>query len=430
MKSSQKQNKKILFISQSFYPAVGGVSTFLASLIHNLIPFNYEIHVLHFKVSDGQEPDAFKKLYPDVVQYEIDRRSFTDNFLNGYTKFKEVLYKRLHGIPEYNGTPIESLIGYNDYRIVSDRFLREAEKIIHSNAIEVVNIQDYQMFGCLKLHNCNVKKVLSLHAPILDSYDKSTDEWLRKISSDSDRIVVSIPEYKNVSKARSIFDDRKVVVIPPFIDPVFQQALFGIQNQPQPDIQMSEANINFTCIQRFDSKSGQLQLIKAFSLITDKHPNAKLILVGGPSFTDSISNVRQKYFVSARTLVQQLGIEDKVIFLGNIDYAWLPIIYKQSDVICMLSRMECFGLAITEALYYNLPVLVTSVGGLDYQVTHRKNGLKVEVDNINQTASALAELAASARKRKALGDSGKAIYEKEFSPIALTSQYNAFYKSL
>jgi rhamnosyl/mannosyltransferase len=65
-----------------------------------------------------------------------------------------------------------------------------------------------------------------------------------------------------------------------------------------------------------------------------------------------------------RALARQLGVADRVQFIGSPSDADLPAIYRAADVYVLpaTSRAEAFGVAILEAMASELPVVCTNVG--------------------------------------------------------------------
>ena len=91
-------------------------------------------------------------------------------------------------------------------------------------------------------------------------------------------------------------------------------------------------------------------VIKLFYKIQEKIP-AKLMMVGdGPEK------------VKAEQLVNQLGIQDKVIFFGNSNE--IDQILSYSDLFLLPSETESFGLAALEAMAWSVPVISSNSGGL------------------------------------------------------------------
>jgi len=328
----------ILFVSQSFYPSTGGVSSLIFNLCTHLVQSNYRVDALHFEVSQSS-PTLEKQGYP-IKEHIIPLSKVSKKILRGYACFKEEIYQSLHGLKSFN----------------------------------------YQ----------------------------------------SDKVIFSIPQYSKIA-IRHGLNPKKSLVIPPIIDENIMSISASI---PKVLKQIPKGAVMVTCIQRFDSKSGQTQLLRAFSKISDKYKNSYLVLVGEKSFTDNISNLRKNYLMEAQKLAKDLGLTDRVIFTGNIDYLKLSQVYKHSDVVVMLSKMECFGLAITEAMYHGKPVLVTNVGGLAFQVESHVNGYVVEPGDVKSTARLLEKL------RIKMGNAGNKLFQKNLDPKKIMKDYHSMYQSL
>lgn len=80
------------------------------------------------------------------------------------------------------------------------------------------------------------------------------------------------------------------------------------------------------------------------------------------------------------TRAAELGITEKVEFLGFIPEDELPSLYASCDAFLFLSRYEGFGLTFLEAMASGTPVIGTPVGGFPDMVTDGKEGLIVDRD--------------------------------------------------
>ena len=63
-----------------------------------------------------------------------------------------------------------------------------------------------------------------------------------------------------------------------------------------------------------------------------------------------------------RALVARLGLEDHVVFVGELGDDDLAALYDRSDAFVSASEYETFGMAVAEAVARGLPVVVTNVG--------------------------------------------------------------------
>ncbi len=417
------KERSILFVSQSFYPEVGGVSTLLFNLSHYLAKMNYKVYAIHFEVSNilvSKNLDVF------VKEYIISRSEIPKRVFQGYAFFKEEIYQHLHGLKPFRYQTIEDIPGYEDFLFCSNLFSKLILNIISHNNIDIVHFHDYQVMPGLSIIPLGVKSILSLHAPLINSIDKTVAKWLVKYGNKADKMVFSMSQYSKIAIKYGL-KIEKSIIIPPIIDKDVM-----IRSAELPDIlkQIPQDAIVALCVQRFDSKSGQIQLIKAFSKISKKYQNSYLVLVGGKSFTDNISDVRKNYFLEAQNLVRKLNLAGRVIFNGNIDYMNLSQIYKFSDIVIMLSKMECFGLAITEAMFHGKPLLVTDIGGLAFQVRNGINGYTVKPGDINSTSKLLGILMDSKKLRIKMGKKSKKIFQENFRPERIIKDYHNLYQSL
>jgi glycosyltransferase involved in cell wall biosynthesis len=421
---SVNKKRSILFVSQSFYPGVGGVSTLLLNLSHYLAKLNYKIYAIHFEISNHLT--VSETLGYPIREYIISRSEIPKKVFQGYASFKEEIYQHLHGLKSFKYQKIEDVPGYKDFVFCSELFSKHILNVISDNNIDLVHFQDYQVMLGLSAIPLDMPSIFSLHAPLIDNINKTIASWLVRYGNKANKMIFSIPQNSEIAIKYGLRPEKSIV-LPPIID---KDIMSGVAELPNVFRQIPQWATVVTCVQRFDSKSNQIQLIKAFSKISNKYQNSYLVFIGGRSFTDSISNIRKNYFLEAQSLVRNLNLENKIIFTGNIDYTNLSQIYRQSDVIVMLSKMECFGLAITEAMFHSKPVLVTDVGGLAFQVKNGVNGYTVKPGDINSTAKLLGRLIDSKKLRIKMGNESKRIFRENFDPEKIIRDYHRLYQSL
>jgi glycosyltransferase involved in cell wall biosynthesis len=99
-------------------------------------------------------------------------------------------------------------------------------------------------------------------------------------------------------------------------------------------------------------------------------------------------------------LAKELGVEDRVIFVGHADSVELAAAYTRSNVVVLPSIVEGFGLVIIEAWLYGKPVVVSNRAGVAELISHGRNGFLVDPDNTEE----LAESIKSILKRDALAE--------------------------
>ena len=95
--------------------------------------------------------------------------------------------------------------------------------------------------------------------------------------------------------------------------------------------------------------------------------------------------------ISLKELCKELGLQDKVTFLGYVQD--VPGLLQRADIFLITSLWEGFGLAAVEAMNAGLPVVASDVPGLAEIVdSEHKCGILVNPKEPNEIAAAVMEL--------------------------------------
>gem|GEM_PF-2920661 len=111
-------------------------------------------------------------------------------------------------------------------------------------------------------------------------------------------------------------------------------------------------------------------LLLAFKDVIITYPNSTLLIIG------SGSN-KKEY----EDFAENLGIKEKVKFLGYVSHDKLPNYYNIADVYVLPSLREEFSNTIMEAMACGVPVIATDVGGNPYLIKNNKTGFLVPARN-------------------------------------------------
>ena len=120
--------------------------------------------------------------------------------------------------------------------------------------------------------------------------------------------------------------------------------------------------------------------IKAISLVKKEIPNVVALIVGG------VRSDKQEYLNSLKKLVNELNLEDNIIFTGS--QSKISEIYALSNVVVSSSKKpESFGRAVAESIAMNTPVIATNHGGVKDIIIENENGFFFEVGNEKELAN-------------------------------------------
>ncbi len=159
-------------------------------------------------------------------------------------------------------------------------------------------------------------------------------------------------------------------------------------------------------------------LLRAFAGLEDR--DSILVVAGGgePSLLDSL-----------RRLAGELGVEERVRWLGFIGEAAKRWLLSRATVFALPSASENYGIAAVEAMQAGLPVIVTAGCGLADFVSRHGAGIVTD-GSVAALRSALATLLTSNQLARAMGDAGRRAARQELSLTAFGERLESSYRRL
>ena len=239
--------------------------------------------------------------------------------------------------------------------------------------------------------------------------------FLHRLLARADKITVSSPNYiQSSTYLRPLAD--KCVVIPHGADLSRFAATAEVQRRAQ-ELRQRYAPplILFVGLLRY--YKGLSFLIEAMSQIP-----ARLLVVGeGPQ--------GQEW----RELSRQLGLADKVIFLGRVSDEDLVALYHACDVFVLpaIHRSESWGAVQVEAMACGKPVVCTELGtGTSFVNLHGQTGLVVPPRDAAVLAQAIGTLLQDEPVRQQMGRRAQERAENEFSFTKMVQRLVDLYKDV
>lgn len=204
----------------------------------------------------------------------------------------------------------------------------------------------------------------------------------------------------------------------------FDMEKLKITRQPldlRRELGLSENDLVIGNIASLCKRKNQGVLIKVLRLISEKLPNARLLFVG-----EEDPEIKQELL----SLVYSLNLSGKILFLGRKDNIadYLNIM----DIFVLPSLFEGIPLAMLEAMYMQVPVVASEVGGVSEIIINNKNGILVKPNNIEALAGAITGLIINKEKRIRLAQEGRKTTLERFTIegyiTELENLYNQLYK--
>jgi glycosyltransferase involved in cell wall biosynthesis len=163
-------------------------------------------------------------------------------------------------------------------------------------------------------------------------------------------------------------------------------------------------------------------LVDAFVRVAAREPRARLLLVGSGA-GQALSNEDELL-----ERVSRLGLADRVTFTGRVDA--VEDCLGASDVFAFPSEFEALGLSLIEAAACGLPCVGTRTGGIVDVIEDGHTGVLVPSADVDALAAAIDELLASPDRRLALGAAGRLRVRERFDVEVSVDRYRALFHEL
>ncbi len=271
------------------------------------------------------------------------------------------------GVPEY------PLFQYEPYELALTSKIVDVVKnfgldLLHVHYAIPHAYAAYNAKQILLEENINIPIVTTLHGTDITLVGKNPFyKPAVTFSINKSDIVTCVSESLKVDTIEFFGIKREIEVVHNFIDhrkyEVIEQSCprYTIANETEKIISHVS---NFREVKRIED------IIRVFNKIQQNIPS-KLMMVGeGPEKA------------KAELLSRELGIEDKVIFVGKSNE--VGKILCLSDLFLLLSDKESFGLSALEAMAAKTPVISTNAGGLSEVNTDGISGFTCNVGDIDR----------------------------------------------
>ena len=178
-----------------------------------------------------------------------------------------------------------------------------------------------------------------------------------------------------------------------------------------------------TTVGRIEPWKGQHVLVEAAPKILSAHPDARVLIVGGPAVN------KPDYERQLKERRRELGIADKVLFTGIRKD--IPEILAASNVLVLPSvAPEPFGRTIVEAMAARCPVVATKAGGPLDTVVDGETGWLVPPNNADALADKVCHVLDHPDEAREMGERGRQRAVASFSLQRLVKDMTALFEGL
>jgi len=136
-------------------------------------------------------------------------------------------------------------------------------------------------------------------------------------------------------------------------------------------------------------------MLQALPDILDEYPDTKVYVAGNCITGDE--NLRKRIKIPSygkylRELMEKNNIQDKVIYLGNLNAEAMKNRFLESNVFVSCSTMENSPNSVGEAMLLGVPVVASDVGGVANLLTDMEEGILYDAGNIKELSRAIIKI--------------------------------------
>lgn len=186
---------------------------------------------------------------------------------------------------------------------------------------------------------------------------------LREGHSNSDIIIITPSHWSKTGFIRSGANPDRTIVIPCGIDPKIYKPLTKSEREALRE-QLGWDGFVFLNVGAGSPNKGIDLLLKAFSVVVESYPEARLVLKGEESIYESDSLIAQN--IDELTFDEAEKVLPRMAYIGEtLPFAKMAQLYQAADAYVSLYLAEGFNLPALEAIACGLPVICTKGGPTD-----------------------------------------------------------------
>jgi mannosyltransferase len=160
---------------------------------------------------------------------------------------------------------------------------------------------------------------------------------------------------------------------------------------------------------RVRAQKGTDLFIEAMVRLLPRHPDFTAVVIGLATPKD------RPYEEALRRKVEQVGLADRIIFLGELPAAEVPGWFRKLSIFVGPQRNEGFGLTTLEAMASGMAVVATTAGAAAHLVEEDVTGHLVAIEDQGALNARLDSLMADLQKVAAFGIAGRARVLERFA---------------
>jgi glycosyltransferase involved in cell wall biosynthesis len=161
-----------------------------------------------------------------------------------------------------------------------------------------------------------------------------------------------------------------------------------------------------------------LFLLDVFKKVSEQVPGLGLVLIG---------KGKSEYVSMCMKKIEELGLQDQVIYRESLEQKYMPEIYQACDAFLLPTRYEIFGMVLLEAMYYGLPVFTTYNGG-SATLMDTENGIVIDSVDVQEWSEKIVDILSDEKRCQEIGDNAHKTVAENYTWDALADKFLDVYE--
>jgi len=233
------------------------------------------------------------------------------------------------------------------------------------------------------------------------------------ITRNCDRIITTTNFIKNYSHALGV-KNEKIIVIPNGVDPEFFNTDKYDGHYVKSKFNISDKKICLYC-GRLDNWAG-INIVKGLSkMFKEKRSKVSFLVAGAGAEENELS--------------------ENVVTTGEVPYEEVPKILVAADIVLVpfpdneVSHAAS-PLKLFEGMAMQKPIVASKVSGIEEIITHNKNGVLVDPNNLSEWYEAVSFLLNSKLFAKRLSENARQLVKERYNWVSLAEEYEKVFVKL
>ncbi|EIT86220.1 glycosyl transferase, group 1 family protein [Fictibacillus macauensis ZFHKF-1] len=386
--SPPQPKRKLSILVATFwdYPHTGGLSNYITSLCEGLRQQGHHVDVISPNQFSSTEVSAYRKrIIPKLKDFFIKRYGTTDSLILKNNRNMYVYEKMLEkmDLSKYDVFHAQDLFTAN----ILGRFNE------HYNRPLFFTPHGMYTFNRLKF---GIFKSGSLEEVYYRTLEEQAIQY-------SDQLIILSHTFRKPLMELGARPEQMITVYTGIDAPTH----FKRQKEAHEPLVV-------TCVARLGPRKGHDILFQALAKLDPSLTKQLTVLIAGDGERKEMLHKQ----------IQKLNLP-YVKMLGNRDD--VPTLLQATDVFVLPTLNDSLPIAIIEAMHSGAAIISTNVGGIPELVLHKKTGLIVEPNDVDQLAHALRLLLSNHAARKTLSRHAKEYAQARFTKQGMIASIEKLY---